>query len=197
MGIKATFTSILSSRKWSIAAIIVGGLFCGLVGYTAYASLFVSYLSDEPTTCVNCHIMAPYYATWSHSSHSRDATCVDCHIPHENAARKWMFKGKDGMKHAAVFMTRGESQVIQAVDASSSVIMNNCIRCHEQLNTEFVKAGRVNYKMVKEGEGKACWDCHREVPHGKNSLSSSPNSLVPYPKAIAPDWLKKQLRNNN
>jgi len=108
-----------------------------------------------------------------------------------------MFKGKDGIKHAASFMLRGEPQVIKAVDASSSVIMNNCIRCHEQLNTEFVKTGRINYQMVKEGEGKTCWDCHREVPHGKNSLSSTPGSLVPYPNAIAPDWLKKQLKNNN
>jgi len=102
-----------------------------------------------------------------------------------------MFKGIDGMRHAAVFTMKGEAQAIQAVDKSSSVIMNNCIRCHEQLNTEFVKTGKVNYMMVKAGEGKACWDCHRNVTHGKNSLSSTPNALVPYPKTIVPDWLKK------
>ena len=43
--------------------------------------------------------MAPYYATWMHSSHSRDATCNDCHVPHENIVKKWAFKGMDGMKH--------------------------------------------------------------------------------------------------
>ena len=190
-----SFASFFSTRRRSIIVIVVGGVFCGLVGYTAYASRFISYLSDEPSTCVNCHIMAPYYATWSHSSHSLNTTCNDCHVPHENAARKWMFKGIDGMRHAAIFMKRGESQVIQAIDASSSVIMSNCIRCHGQLNTEFVNAGRINYQMVKEGDGKACWDCHREVPHGKNSLSSTPNSLVPYPKTIVPEWLKKAINN--
>ena len=39
------------------------------------------FVGDDPSACVNCHIMTPYYATWSHSSHGRDATCNDCHVP--------------------------------------------------------------------------------------------------------------------
>ena len=79
----------------------------------------------------------------------------------------------DGVKHVAAFLTSSEPQVIQAHPASSQVIMNNCIRCHEQLNTELVKTGRIDYMMSEVGKGKACWDCHRDVPHGgKNSLSS-------------------------
>lgn len=143
---------------------------------------------------ITFHIMGPYYATWNHSSHSRNATCNDCHVPHENAVKKWFFKGMDGMRHASVFMMRGEPQVIQAIDESAEVIMNNCIRCHTQLNTEFVNTGRIDHEMAMAGEGKACWDCHREVPHGgTNSLSSIPNALVPYPKSVSPDWLKDML----
>ena len=41
-------------------------------------------------------------------------------------------------------MMRGEPQVIQAIDESAEVIMNNCIRCHTQLNTEFVKTGKID-----------------------------------------------------
>jgi len=174
---------------------MAAGIICGLFVYTAYAFRLGSYLSDEPATCMNCHVMAPYYATWSHSSHNRNTTCNDCHVPNENAARKWLFKGMDGIRHTSVFLTKGEPQVIQAIDGSSSVIMNNCIRCHEQLNTEFVKTGKIGYNMAKMGEGKACWDCHREVPHGRNSLSSAPNSLVPYPKTIVPGRLKKSIQN--
>lgn len=195
MEIRKQLTSIFSSRKRKIIVIIVGGIICGLGGYTTYASRFASYLSDEPATCVNCHIMAPYYATWNHSSHSRSTTCNDCHVPQDNLVRKWLFKGMDGMRHASVFMMKGEPQVIQAIDESASVIMNNCIRCHTQLNTEFVNAGKINHQMVKEGAGKACWDCHREVAHGRNSLSSTPHSLVPYPKSNVPDWLKKMIHN--
>jgi len=191
MDIKGIFTSILSSRKWKIFAIIVAGIICGLGGYSVYASRATSYLSDDPATCTNCHIMGPYYATWTHSSHSRNTTCNDCHVPQGNTVKKWFFKGMDGIRHATVFTMRGEHQVIQATDASASVIMDNCIRCHQQLNTEFVKTGKISYHQAMEGAGKACWDCHREIPHGKNSLSSTPNALVPYPKTIVPDWLKK------
>jgi len=193
MTIRETFTSIFSSRKQKIIAIIFGGIICGLGGYTAYASRFGSYMSDDPAACVNCHIMAPYYATWNHSSHARNTTCNDCHVPHDNAAKKWWFKGMDGMRHAAIFTMRGESQVIQATDKSASVIMDNCVRCHEQLNTEFVKTGRISYHQAEAGAGKACWDCHKEVPHGKIGLSSAPNGLAPYPKTITPDWLKKLI----
>lgn len=183
---------LLPTNQWKQFAIIITGVLAGLGAYTVYASRAWSYLSDEPSTCVNCHIMAPYYATWSHSSHARDATCNDCHVPQDNVANKWFFKGKDGLRHAAVFTMKGEPQVMQAIDESSEVIMNNCIRCHTQLNTEFVKTGKMDYALVKEGEGKACWDCHRDVPHmGKNSLSSTPGAIVPFPESNVPDWLKK------
>jgi cytochrome c nitrite reductase small subunit len=70
--------------------------------------------------------------------------------------------------------------------------MNNCIRCHTQLNQEFVKTGRIDYMMAKSGEGKACWDCHRNVPHGgMNSLSSTPaaEGVTPLPPSPVPEWL--------
>ena len=136
------------------------------------------------------------YATWFHSSHARDATCNDCHVPHENIVKKWTFKGMDGMKHVAAFLTKSEPQVIQAHEASSQVIMNNCIRCHTQLNTEFVKTGKIDYMMSMVGEGKACWDCHRDVPHGgKNSLSATPAAIVPLPESPVPEWLRKMVNN--
>jgi cytochrome c nitrite reductase small subunit len=100
----------------------------------------------------------------------------------------------DGTRHTAVFLTNTEPQVIQAIPQSSEVIMNNCIRCHTQLNTEFVKDGRLSYMQTQVGEGKACWDCHKEVGHGKVSLSTTPNALVPYPESPVPQWLKKIMK---
>lgn len=153
-----------------------------------------TYLTDDPAACVNCHIMGPYYATWFHSSHSRNATCNDCHVPHENPVKKWVFKGMDGMRHVAVFLTRGEKDVLRANKESAEVIMNNCIRCHTQLNTEFVNTGRIDYMMSQVGEGKACWDCHRDVPHGgSNSAASTSDALVPYPDSPTPKWLRKMI----
>lgn len=192
MSIKDLINRILPSRGWKITAIVLAGIISGTGIFTLYIARVHSYLSDDPATCVNCHIMAPYYATWSHSAHSRNATCNDCHVPHDSFARKWFFKGKDGLRHAAIFTMKGERQVIQAVDESAAVIMQNCIRCHTQLNTVFVSTGKVTHEMVKAGQGKACWDCHREVPHGgSNSLSSTPAALAPYPKSDVPQWLKE------
>lgn len=195
MNIKYLINRLLPTKGWKLTAIILAGIISGTGLFTLYIARVYSYLSDDPATCVNCHIMGPYYATWSHSAHSRNATCNDCHVPHDNFAKKWFFKGKDGLRHAAVFTMKGEPQVIQAVDESAAVVMQNCIRCHSQLNTEFVNTGKITHKMVKKGEGKACWDCHREVPHGgKNSLSSSPSAIVPYPKSETPQWLKELVK---
>ena len=93
-------------------------------------------------------------------------------------------------------MTRGEKDVLRANKESAEVIMNNCIRCHTQLNTEFVKTGKIDYMLSQVGEGKACWDCHRDVPHGgKNSLSTAPGAIVPLPESPVPEWLQKMIDN--
>lgn len=193
--VKRIINSLLPSRRCKMIAIILAGMIGGGGVLLLYMLRAHTYLTDDPAACVNCHIMAPYYATWFHSSHSRNATCNDCHVPHENAIKKWTFKGMDGMRHVGVFLMKGEHQVIQALPESAQVIMNNCIRCHTQLNTEFVSTGRIDYMKAQMGEGKACWDCHRDVPHGgSNSLSSTPAALVPYPESPVPGWLQKMMK---
>ncbi len=190
--IKDSFT-----HKQKVILLSLAGIIVGLGGLFAYLLRMHTYIiGDDPAACVNCHIMTPYWATWEHSSHGRDATCNDCHVPHQNIAKKYFFKGMDGMKHVYYFVTHAERQAIAAEDASAQVIMDNCIRCHTQLNQEFVKTGRIDYMMAKRGEGKACWDCHRNVPHGgMNTLSSTPHAetQAPLPPNPVPDWLQKAL----
>ena len=195
ISIKKFIDRLLPSRKWKITAILLLGVIGGLGALTVYESRMHSYMSDDPATCVNCHIMGPFYATWQHSSHGRITVCNDCHVPHDNVFREYYFHAKDGMRHSAVFTLRCEPQAFQAIEESQQVIMENCIRCHTQLNTEFVKTGTQSFDMIKKNKGKACWDCHRNVPHGgKNSLSSTPNALVPYPKSDLPEWLNKIVK---
>ncbi len=195
--IRKIWMEIKPRGGWRIFSIIISGAFVGLFIYTFYASRAYSYLSDEPKTCVNCHIMAPYYATWTHSSHARNTTCNDCHVPQDNILSKYYFKAKDGLRHSAIFTIRGEKHALQTIDASSAVIMDNCIRCHTQLNTEFVNTGRMGFKETKEMNGKACWDCHRDVPHTRNrSEMSTPNALVPMPQSNVPSWLSKLVNKN-
>ncbi|MBP3251091.1 MAG: cytochrome c nitrite reductase small subunit [Prevotella sp.] len=185
-------------RSVKVGVILCAGIIVGLGGLFMYLLRAHTYfIGDDPAACVNCHIMTPYYATWSHSSHGRDATCNDCHVPHQSLALKYGFKAVDGLKHTAYFVAHAERQAIMAEDLSAEVIMDNCIRCHTQLNQEFVKTGRMDFMAAKRGEGKACWDCHRNVPHGgMNSLMSTPNAeaVTPLPPSPVPQWLQKMLK---
>lgn len=177
---------------WKFPAIIISGAFVGIFIYTFITSRAYTYLSDDPATCVNCHVMAPYYATWLHSSHGKDATCNDCHIPQDNYFNKYFVKGLNGYRHAAVFTKRTEEQAMTAIPMNSQALMNNCIRCHTQLNSEFVETGRHTWKEMQEIGGSVCWDCHRDVPHTRSrSLSSTPDARVPMPESNVPEWLQK------
>ena len=174
---------------------ITGGIIAGLCAYIGYASKAYSYLSNDSSVCINCHIMIPYYQSWSRSSHTVRANCNDCHVPHNNVFSKLAFKATDGLFHSAVFTIGGEPQVIRSRKASSNVIMENCVRCHTQLNTDFVKTGMITYSEAKDGKGKACWDCHTQTPHMRTGgLSSSPNAIVPLSESPVPDWLKDIMK---
>lgn len=183
--------ALLPPDRWRLPVAVSLGLFLGLAATAFKISNAVSYLSDDPKACINCHLMYPQYATWMHSSHREKANCNDCHVPHDNVFRKYFFKGQDGTRHATIFTTRTEPQVIRINEAGKTVVQENCIRCHEeQLNTvTAMQVTGVNYKL---GKGHLCWDCHKEVPHGKiSSQASTPNAIVPGLKPAAPSWLSK------
>ncbi len=176
---------------------IIGGVVAGLGAYTVYVARLHTYASDDSSTCVNCHVMTPYYQGWQRSSHAIWTSCNDCHVPHQSVVSKYAFKAMDGLYHAAVFTFRAEPQVIRARDASSQVIMANCIRCHTQLNTEFVNTGMITFAEANDGGGKACWDCHRDVPHTTiSNTASSPNVIAPMPESPVPAWLKDRVKNS-
>lgn len=98
---------------------------------------------------------------------------------------------KDGMRHATIFTLRAEPQTIRIKPAGTAVVQQNCIHCHE--DTLFtVEAHKVTYEAYQAGDGKLCWDCHREVPHGRvRSLSAAPYANVPRLEEVSPEWLKK------
>ncbi|MBI2430060.1 MAG: cytochrome c nitrite reductase small subunit [Ignavibacteriales bacterium] len=160
---------------------------------TLYVGNATSYLSDDPRACMNCHVMAPQYATWERSSHARVAVCNDCHVPHNNVFNKFLFKAMDGTRHSYMFTFRLEPQVIHIHDAGTAVVQQNCIRCHSHLSQN-VKEQLVTLDLRNHGEGKLCWECHRETPHGRvNSLSSVPYARVPIPSDVTPTWMEKYL----
>lgn len=183
--------------QWLLPVVISLGIIFGLGAYPFYIFKALSCLSDSPTTCVNCHIMAPEYSTWAHSAHREHATCNDCHVPHNNKVNHYYFKAKDGLRHATIFTLRAEPQVIEIKEAGRQAVQNNCIRCHEKVLTD-VKMMRPEYTTNQKRLEHKCWDCHRETPHGKvKGLSSTPFARVPLPESPIPGWLKKAMEKEN
>lgn len=194
---KALVQFLTPPPAWRLPVIVLLGVFVGLGVFVLHISKAFSYLSDDPETCMNCHVMAPQYATWSHSAHRETATCVDCHVPHDSLARKYFFKGKDGLRHSAIFTMRKEPQVIRILEEGIHVVQENCLRCHETLLTDS-KVLPLTRTFHHARQDRLCWECHRETPHGRvNSLASVPNARVPVPSSVVPDWLRRATTNQS
>lgn len=183
---------LLPPPNWRIPVIVLMGALFGIGGYAFIVSNAVSYLSDDPATCVNCHVMGPQYATWFHSSHREHANCNDCHVPQDNLIKQYYFKAQDGLRHATIFTLNTTPDPIVMHEAGQRVVQANCQRCHDHTN-QFVTSGHVTFDHVQEGRGQLCWDCHRDVPHGTvRGAASIPNARVPVPQSPMPDWLRQQ-----
>jgi cytochrome c nitrite reductase small subunit len=166
---------------WRPVVFLTLGMAAGTGLFVLHVSRAVSYLSDAPETCMNCHVMTTQYVTWQHSSHAGAATCNDCHVPHDTLAGQYAFKARDGLWHATVFTMRWEPQVIRLSQRAVPVVEDNCRRCHARV------IGDVSANRHAAGDLR-CWECHREVPHGSvRSLSATPGIFQPQlPSVEAP-----------
>ncbi len=178
--------------QWKPAVIISLGVFAGLLVWLIRISRAPSYLSDRPRACVNCHIMAPQYATWAHSAHRETARCNDCHVPHDNIFNKYYFKAGDGLRHAAIFTLRNEPQVITIRRAGRDVVQQNCLRCHGEMFPGVYISGLAG-EVREHYKERLCIECHRKTPHGTvRSLSATPRARVP-----VPGRMRKAMKTND
>jgi cytochrome c nitrite reductase small subunit len=151
----------------------------GLFGYVVNASNMVSYFSEDPKVCINCHVMNTQYATWQHSSHRERATCVQCHLPQDSLVDKMIAKSRDGFNHSIAMTFRTYDNSIRVSDNAAKRIQNNCISCHGELVSQMVESTKSYQKNSGEPQvDRNCWDCHRVTPHGSTrSLSTTPNNI--------------------
>jgi len=191
--------SLVPPKKWRPAATFVVAIICGLGFFLLDFSNAASYLSDDPQACVNCHVMQPQYITWTHSSHREVADCNACHVPHDNVFNKYTFKAMDGLYHSYVFTARAEPEVMRARPASVEVIQNNCIRCHQDQVTD-AKTDAFVADHMENRTDRTCWECHRDVPHGRvRSLSSIGAQIEPIREyspedlSVIPKWLEQSM----
>lgn len=161
----------------SITAFVIA---IGIFIYMINISKAISYLSSDPKSCINCHVMNTSYATWQNSSHAQRASCVECHLPRHGFLEKYLAKTRDGWNHSVAFTLNTYDQSIKISDDGAKRVQANCISCHAKL-TETMRENDERYLKFSHDSSpseRKCWDCHREVPHGKvRSLTTTPNNL--------------------
>jgi len=160
-------------------AVLAVAIALGMGGYLVKASKATSYMSNDAEACINCHVMESYYATWQHSSHAQRAECVDCHLPVENYIDKYASKSRDGWNHSVAFTLNTYGKRMLITDDGARRVQENCKRCHASRKATLVKHIDRYHAFDSETLGdRKCWDCHREVPHGKvRSINGTPNNL--------------------
>jgi cytochrome c nitrite reductase small subunit len=163
--------------SWKIPFILLLGVFCGIGTYLVYVSNSIAYLSSDPETCMNCHIMAPEFKEWEVSSHRRVTNCIDCHLPQDNFVNQYLKKAEDGSRHMGIFVLNLEPHAIQIHESGKRAVQQNCKRCHmQQIETTHLGWARNS----SDNPERPCWDCHRYVPHGRvRSVVSHPVVNVP------------------
>ena len=129
-------------------------------------------VSSTPTFCGSCHIMKPYYQSWSHSKHNQIA-CVECHISPGITAE--VRKKYEALSMVVKYFTGTYSTKPWAeVDDAA------CLRCHERRLLE----GREVFHGVlfdhtphltesRRGLRLRCTSCHSQIVQGSHIAVTS------------------------
>ncbi len=140
----------------ALAALL--GLLAGLGGYTFFYAQGISYFSNDPRACVNCHIMREAHEGWLKASHHAHATCNDCHVP-QDFLGKYVSKAVNGYNHSKGFTLQDFHEPLRITPANRKALRENCLRCHANLVGELVVHDRA-------GDVLDCVRCHARVGHG-------------------------------
>lgn len=143
-------------RLWLLLAAVVGGI-VGLGAFTFSYAEGASYLSDDPSACVNCHVMDEQYDGWSRGSHKAVATCNDCHTPHSNVVAKYAVKGLNGYRHSAAFTLGNFHEPIRITALNHAVARDSCVYCHGDLTAQ------MNHD--DSDDPTDCLLCHADAGH--------------------------------
>ena len=141
---------------WVLCVMV--GVLVGVGTYTFRYAEGLSYLSNNPAACMNCHVMREYYDSWARSSHHAGATCNDCHVPHA-FPEKYLVKMDNGWNHGKKFTLQNFREPIRIRRGNLLALQHNCVHCHEAAVQDIA-----SHLDVEEGKAR-CTDCHRSVGH--------------------------------
>lgn len=148
---------------------LAGGL--GIVTFDYAEGL--SYMSEDPRACVNCHIMQPQYDSWVKASHHGVASCNDCHLP-QPLVEKYLAKARNGWFHSKAFTLQDFPEPIQITAPNVTILQTNCVTCHDS----------VLHDLSITADAPSCTTCHLTVGHGQRLGLGGP--LPPDPLSELP-----------
>jgi cytochrome c nitrite reductase small subunit len=142
----------------AVAACVLFGMLGGVGAYTFFYAEGLSYLSNDPEACKNCHIMNDHFDSWVKASHHGTATCNDCHLPHDLFG-KYYNKARNGWNHSKAFTLGGFPEPIRITRHNQDELQLNCIECHKLFVSEIAAPGDVGHEEAR------CTVCHRSAGH--------------------------------
>jgi cytochrome c nitrite reductase small subunit len=141
-------------RRIRLAICLSLGVIAGTGLFTFTYAEGVSYLSDDPEACANCHVMVDHHEAWQRGSHHAVAVCNDCHAP-ESLIPKYAVKAINGWNHSVAFTTGEFADPFQITPMNVRVAEQSCRRCHASL-----------VHAIDPGAGElSCLRCHAGVGH--------------------------------
>lgn len=123
----------------------------GMGVYTFFYAKGSSYLSNDSSACVNCHIMQDQYDGYLAGSHSHYAGCNDCHTP-PGVFRAYTTKAINGFNHSVAFTTGQFRDPVMIKDWNREITNQSCTKCHDSVFSHNVRE-------------RDCTSCHADSGH--------------------------------
>ena len=150
-------------RRFTVAGYAVGLV----VGIGIIATYGAMHMSSTPGFCGSCHVMAPYYDSWSESSHA-NINCVDCHI--SPGITQELRKKYEAMAMVARYFTGtyGTNPWAEVDDAA-------CLECHErrllmgrEVFGDVLFDHGPHLSELRRGKRLKCTSCHSQIVQGSH-----------------------------
>ncbi len=174
----AVIKSWILAHKLPIIISLVVLLLAGVV-----ISEKVLAITENPDFCgKNCHIMRPYYDSWSSSAH-KGVACINCHYEPGLIGH---IKGKiNGLTQFYSYeITSGEN----SDPLFAKVLDENCLICHEKrIFSSDINFNGINFTHSNHPISLTCTTCHSDVKHAPTikAICSTCHASA-HPK----DWLE-------